>query len=616
MAIFGPNKKSLEDKIAYLERENKYLILDKSNLEEEVENLNVDKSSLEKKVKNLNKQVETLSSSNINISNELKTLKLKKEEVRYLDLDIETIKLNEKISELKNEISNFRALKESLHSKIMDLDYELEMQSYGFYKQKYNFESSEVYQSKLNEITSKQKELVKNKNATNHNLNWAISGNTKEGKKFILNSTKLALRAFNNESDNIIARVKVSNVNKSKERIEKIYSEINTLTEMQNMSIKAAYLNLKIEELYLKYEFENKKQQEKEEQEEIRARMREEAKVLKELEEARKKIEKEETHFNNAILALQKKLNDTNGSDAIERGVLEDKIFELENKLKAVQKDKEDVENRTQNTRAGYVYVISNIGSFGKDVYKIGMTRRLDPFDRVKELGGASVPFKFDIHATIFSEDAPTLENKLHKKFEKNSINKVNLRKEFFKVSLDDIKSEVMKNHNATINFTMLAEAPEYRQSLSLDKSIEPVEMRTPETKQNSSNISNNRASINIPKHSKPITRDTASKSTDKSEPVLLPKEEEKALNIVKEALKNIVNTNDVTYRRYPTQFDITYKNNLSYWICKLSLNDKPKILILPDENQKPVIYDMDDVDDLKGIKSQLISIVKRYCNK
>ena len=142
---------------------------------------------------------------------------------------------------------------------------------------------------------------------------------------------------------------------------------------------------------------------------------------------------------------------------------------ELNSDLEQVSKDKLDIENREKNTRAGYVYVISNIGSFGEDVYKIGMTRRLEPLDRVKELGDASVPFQFDVHAMIFSDDAPTLENALHKKFADKSVNKINMRKEFFKVSLDDIESEVKKNHNAVVNFTKIAAAKEYRESLAIE---------------------------------------------------------------------------------------------------------------------------------------------------
>ncbi|EPS49122.1 phage protein [Clostridium botulinum CFSAN002367] len=198
--------------------------------------------------------------------------------------------------------------------------------------------------------------------------------------------------------------------------------------------------------------------------------MREEAKVLKEIEIAKKKIEKEETHFTNALADVKNKLKNANDT---EKENLLKKLEELENKIKEIEENKKDILNREQNTRAGYVYIISNIGSFGENVYKIGMTRRLNPIERISELSSASVPFSFDVHAMIFSEDAPTLENSLHKIFEKYSVNKINLRKEFFRLPLDKIEHEVKKNHNAVVKFTKLAKAEEYRQTLKLEQSEE-----------------------------------------------------------------------------------------------------------------------------------------------
>ncbi|MHC5325457.1 GIY-YIG nuclease family protein [Priestia megaterium] len=221
--------------------------------------------------------------------------------------------------------------------------------------------------------------------------------------------------------------------------------------------------------MYLKYEFEQKKQEEKEEQQAIKERMREEAKALKELEKAKEKVEKEEKHFVQAIEKMNEQLSTSNDN---EKEKLLDKLRELERQLEETKKNKEDVLYRVQNTRAGYVYIISNIGSFGEDVYKIGMTRRLEPMDRVKELGDASVPFTFDVHAMIFSEDAPTLENAIHKALTHKKVNKVNDRKEFFRVSLQEIEDLVKSNHNKTVEFTKLAQAEDYRKSLTLEKDL------------------------------------------------------------------------------------------------------------------------------------------------
>ncbi|MEL6615500.1 MAG: GIY-YIG nuclease family protein, partial [Bacteroidota bacterium] len=144
-------------------------------------------------------------------------------------------------------------------------------------------------------------------------------------------------------------------------------------------------------------------------------------------------------------------------------------IEELERRLAEAHANKERAVSRAQMTRAGHVYVISNVGSFGENVYKIGMTRRLDPMDRVRELGDASVPFRFDVHAIIYSDDAPGLEAELHRQFDTKRVNRVNTRKEFFRVPLDEVARVVQENHGE-IEFTLAAEAEEYRKTLALLK--------------------------------------------------------------------------------------------------------------------------------------------------
>ncbi len=232
------------------------------------------------------------------------------------------------------------------------------------------------------------------------------------------------------------------------------------------ISIVSEYLNLKIEELYLCHEYQLKKQEEKEEQKRIREQLREEAKLIKEIEETRIKIEKEEKHFNNALKTLDDRIQKAK-TDA-ERMLLEQERVDVQNELDEIEKNKRDIQNRERNTRAGYVYIISNIGAFGENIYKIGVTRRLDPLERVDELGDASVPFDFDIHAMIFSDDAPKLENALHKAFEKHRLNMINNRREFFNVALDEIEQVVKTNFNKPVEFVKLADAVEYRQSTKM----------------------------------------------------------------------------------------------------------------------------------------------------
>lgn len=437
------------------------------------------------------------------LTSQLETNKLTKDELQYIDLKKELDKLqadinskNNIITTLNGEISNRNKILEDLNNRIDEnseliskidllnqLDQEVtakkeelkaldsigDYQEFGLYTPKYNLMDSELYKTRLTQIRAKQKMMVKDKTAVDFSNDWTLDGDRKKGQAMNNDNIKLILRSFNNECDANITKVKFNNIENIRMRILKAYEVLNKLGTRMKVSIKYDYLNLKLEELDLAYEYELKKQEEKEEQQRIKEQMREEAKALKEIENAKKKLEKEETHFKNAIKDIEEKLLNCNEN---EKDKLEKKLKELNGELNKIENDKLDIENREQNTRAGYVYVISNIGSFGENVYKIGMTRRLEPNDRVKELGDASVPFKFDVHAMIFSNDAPALENALHKKFANKSVNKINMRKEFFKVSLDEIEEEVKKNHNEVVTFIKTAAAEEYRQSLAIEKKM------------------------------------------------------------------------------------------------------------------------------------------------
>ena len=319
--------------------------------------------------------------------------------------------------------------------------------------------TSEEYKSKYNLVLLQEKELIKTGNAV---ITKIISGIEK---KVLNNSIKQILRCFNAETTSAISSITTKNIGTVKNKISKTYEVLNKIFETHYVSISKELLELKFKQADLMYSYEYQKEQERLQQKAIKEQMIEEEKVRREIEKEKSKIEKEERQFKNEINKLMEYLRK---SSDIEKQLYVDKIKELEEKLALVEKDKENVLNREQNTRAGYVYIISNIGSFGDDVYKIGMTRRLEPMDRINELSSASVPFEFDVHAMIFSEDAPTLENTLHKYFDSYRVNKVNPRKEFYRVSLSDIEKVVKENFNGTVEFTRVAEAYQYRESLKL----------------------------------------------------------------------------------------------------------------------------------------------------
>lgn len=373
--------------------------------------------------------------------------------------DISLHKLN--IEKLDSEIKN-------RENQIVDLDDEILVQEFGLYRPHYNFANALDYKDRLAEIRAKQKALIKSKTAVSGDTNWQVNGSSSQGKKMVNNTQKLLLRAFNTECDELIGKVKYTNYDASLNRIYKSAETISKLGVIMNISITPAYLNLKVEELRLSFEYQQKKQQEKEAQKAARAELREAARLQKEIEAQRKKIEKEQTHYQTAYDHLLVQLQ----ADPENKDLL-DKKMDLESQLNDIDKAMKDIDYREANQRAGYVYVISNIGAFGPDVYKIGMTRRLDPQDRVDELGDASVPFNFDVHAMIFSDDAPALEAALHRAFEDRKLNMVNTRREFFNVTLDEIKEVIKKNFDKTVEFIDVPDAEQYRISQKMRQHLE-----------------------------------------------------------------------------------------------------------------------------------------------
>ncbi|HUW19245.1 MAG TPA: DUF4041 domain-containing protein [Sedimentisphaerales bacterium] len=393
------------------------------------------------------------------------------QQVKNAELEFKKVKrvLNSAYEQQKQEITRQLC---DLNKQVLDkkdeliiLEDSILLQSFGFYTPKYDFENSEHYKRKLDQIRNAQAAMVKShKAAYCTEIGVTLNNSAKEGERMIKDYVKLILRSFNNECDASIINVKFNNINSIEKKITKAFEILNKLGQRMSIVISADYLNLKLSELYLCYEYQAKKQEEKEEQRRIREQMKEEAKLQKEIEDVRAKIEKEEKHFNNAMSLINEQLQKAK-TDA-EREVLNNELIAIKEKLSSIEKMKQDIDYREQNTRAGYVYVISNIGSFGENIYKIGLTRRLDPQERVDELGDASVPFYFDVHAMIFSHDAPSLENALHKAFDDRRLNKINLRREFFHVRLEEIEHVVKRNFNKPVEFTKLAQAEQYRQSL------------------------------------------------------------------------------------------------------------------------------------------------------
>lgn len=275
-----------------------------------------------------------------------------------------------------------------------------------------------------------------------------------------------AVDAFNGKVDTALAKVKHDNYGKLKQEIEDAFSLVNhNGAPFRNARITHEYLDARLDELKWAVAATEIQRQEREEQKAIREQMREEEKAQREIEKALQEAEKEERMLQKALEKARQELASANDE---QRQKYELQLAELEDKLKDAESRGQRALSMAQQTRRGHVYVISNIGSFGEQVFKVGMTRRLDPLDRVKELGDASVPFEFDIHAIIYSEDAPTLEKDLHREFEQKAVNRVNPRKEFFRLPLTEIRHAVEQRGLSEVHWTMKAEATEYHETLSI----------------------------------------------------------------------------------------------------------------------------------------------------
>lgn len=373
------------------------------------------------------------------------------------------------LSELQARIQYSENYLAELETDIGCMEEAKELATFGYYASHYDFESSEEYKERLDEVRQDQKGQLKDGTACVGLTEWVVDGSKTAGRKMANEQIKLMLRAFNGECDAAILKAKFNNLVSLDKRIKKSFDAINKLGKTKQIILSDGYLELKLQELQLNHEYKVKKQEEKEEQARIRELMREEEKVQREIEKAKKEAEKEEAVKRDALEKARAELKAQEGANTEKMRIL---VAKLESELKDALDRKAKAIARAQLTRSGHVYILSNIGSFGDDIYKIGLTRRLDPNERVKELASASVPFPFDVHAMIYCEDAPSLEKKLHKYFDEQRVNLVNSRKEFFQVSLSEIQQAIEEVYGR-VTFITTAVAEQYRQTVAKKRAPE-----------------------------------------------------------------------------------------------------------------------------------------------
>jgi stress response protein SCP2 len=327
------------------------------------------------------------------------------------------------------------------------------LQQVGYYQFRHPLDDVLSSKQRLDRLRGAIKEAITKRTAVRGTPGWMVNGSLKEGAALVRQFSDLMLRTYNIEADNCVRTVRAHTVNTAKKRLERTREAIVKNGSTMGVAIDENYHALRLEELQLTADHHLRVEQEKEDAREERQRLREEAKAQEEFKRRKKDLLKEQAHYQSLLERSR-----LNGDQA--------GLLEARERLAEITESIEDVEEMAANTRVGYVYVISNLGAFGDRVVKIGMTRREDPMQRVYELGSASVPFKFDVHTLVFSHDAVALETALHREFDQQRVNRVNRRREFFRVSLAEVRAALEKvGTNHVVEFREVAEAPEWRQS-------------------------------------------------------------------------------------------------------------------------------------------------------
>jgi hypothetical protein len=338
-------------------------------------------------------------------------------------------------------------------SSLIDFDDERVLQSLGIYQYHHPLEDSAAYQTELKELQKNIRDYVTSGHAIIANDQFSLNGSITQGRKLTKDLSRLMLRAYNAEADSCVRALRNGNAETAIRRLEASVKSIERFGSLMELKIEPTYHKLRIQEIQLVADFQMKKREEREAAQLERARLREERLAAQELEEELERLRKEQSHYLNVLHQLTKD------------GRLEE-ATDIAAKVAEIEKAIEFNDFRLTNIRTGYVYVISNPGSFGKSVLKIGLTRRLDPTERIRELSGASVPFPFEVHALFFSNDAVTLENELHHEFDSHRVNAVNRRREFFFVEPEVVKKALLRRIGSLLEFHDKAESLEYYQSL------------------------------------------------------------------------------------------------------------------------------------------------------
>lgn len=399
----------------------------------------------------------------------IEQLQAKREELER-DIALQGERLERERHVLQERIDSARSEEQTLRARIVETEDIALLQEAGVYHYQHPLSDAVAYRARLDVLEDQVKDMNRRDGgAILASTNWTVNGSPAEGRKMIRDFSKLMLRAFNAEADNLVRTLKPFRLAAAVERLRKVAESIQKLGKTMDIRIAGDYLSVRIRELELTADFLQKQAEEKELERVERERLREERKVQQEIERERQRLEKERQHYHNALTKLEAK----GDAEAAER---------MREHLAEVDRAISDVDYRAANIRAGYVYVISNIGSFGERMIKVGMTRRLDPLDRIRELSDASVPFNFDVHALFFSKDAVGIETAMHERLSAHRVNRVNVRREFFHVTPGVAKEHLGLLAGELLEFQDVPEALEFRQSLTATGPADVTSFRPEQT--------------------------------------------------------------------------------------------------------------------------------------
>ena len=451
--LFG-GKRELEEEVTRLNGIVESLgVNERSALQAEIAQLKVD-------VPALTAEQATLTASVVPLRTEVALLNAEKQQLDALRAEVAQLTaqrdaLHAETEQLQQLISQSASLKGELSvlsAQVIETRETAILQEVGVYQYRHPLDDAPAYKDKLAELSSAIKAAVKAGAAVAGAQNWTVNGSKAEGTRMVKEFSKLMLRAYNNEADNAVRSMKPYALDSAIARLTKAKETISKLGKTMSITVTDRYHALRVNELELTADYLAKVAEQKEADRAERARLREEEIAQREFEREKERLLKEHAHYEEAAAQLR-----ANGDSA--------KADEADAKLVEIKEAIDGVNERAANIRAGHVYVISNVGAFGPKMIKIGMTRRQHPLDRVRELGDASVPFHYDVHGLVFSDDAVTLEQQLHQKLASSRVNYVNMRREFFMVTPAEIHDILIELGESIVTWTNEAEALEWHQS-------------------------------------------------------------------------------------------------------------------------------------------------------